>query len=143
MFHTLLDDPSAPVEASATAGIGYGILSAVKAGLLRPEDRAIAEAALQAIVARIGADGILADVSDGTPMGDTLDFYKRIPNIAAPYGQAMASLFLLEARRQGIFSLSAHCGSSIVCCIPGGISATKRRFPQGPDRERGACCDWA
>ena len=26
MFHTLLDDPTSPVEASATAGIGYGVL---------------------------------------------------------------------------------------------------------------------
>jgi hypothetical protein len=33
-------------------------------------------------------------------MGDTLDFYYKIPNIAAPYGQALASLFLLDSRRQ-------------------------------------------
>lgn len=100
MFHTLLDDPSGPVEASATAGFGYGVLAGLREGLLDPPARAIADRARGAILARIGADGILADVSDGTPMGDTLDFYNRIPSVAAPYGQALASLFLMELARQ-------------------------------------------
>ncbi len=100
MFHTLLDDPSGPVEASATAGFGYGVLAGLREGLLDPSARSVADRARAAILARIGPDGVLADVSDGTPMGDTLDFYNRIPNVAAPYGQALASLFLMELRRQ-------------------------------------------
>lgn len=99
MFHTLLDDPSSPVEASATAGIGYGVLAGVRLGLLDAGSLAIADAACSAILGRIGPDGVLADVSDGTPMGDSLGFYRRIGNVAAPYGQALASLFLLETRR--------------------------------------------
>ena len=100
MFHTLLDDPSSPVEASATAGFGYGLLAGLREGLLDETHRATALRARDAILSRIGADGVLADVSDGTAMGPDLQFYRDIPNVAAPYGQALASLFLLELRRQ-------------------------------------------
>jgi unsaturated rhamnogalacturonyl hydrolase len=100
MFHTLLDDPTSPVEASATAGFGYGVLAGLRQGLLPEAARAISDRALAAVLSRIGPDGVLADVSDGTPMGHDLDFYRRIGNVAAPYGQALASLFLLEARHQ-------------------------------------------
>lgn len=99
LFHTLLDDPQSPVEASGTAGIAYGVLAGRKVGLLdaqvNPEvDGLIAQAA-KAILTRIGPDGLLADVSDGTAMGDTLEFYRKIPNVPTPYGQALASLFLI------------------------------------------------
>lgn len=99
MFHTLLDDPSSPPEASATAGIAYGALAGLREGLLPEAARGIAERACAAILSRIGEDGILAEVSGGTAMGDTLAFYHRIPNTAAPYGQALAGLFLTELRR--------------------------------------------
>lgn len=102
MFHTLLDDPTSPVEASATAGIGYGVLMGVRQGALPEETLEIARRALEAVLARIGPDGILQDVSDGTAMGDDLEHYRQIPNTAAPYGQALANLFLREARRQGL-----------------------------------------
>lgn len=101
MFHTLLDDPESPVEASATAGFGYGVLAGLREGLLDPSARVIADRARNAVLTRIGSDGILADVSDGTAMGPDLAFYRRIPNVAAPYGQALASLFLSELRRLG------------------------------------------
>jgi unsaturated rhamnogalacturonyl hydrolase len=39
MFHTLLDNPASPVEASATAGFGYGVLAGCRLGLLPPESR--------------------------------------------------------------------------------------------------------
>ena len=100
MFHTLLDDPASPVEASATAGIGYGVLAGLRQGLLGPEALPVARRALAAILARIGPEGILRDVSDGTAMGHDLEHYRRIPNAATPYGQALGSLFLREVRRQ-------------------------------------------
>lgn len=99
MVHTLLDDPSGPVEASATAGFGYAALAGLREGLLPEAARDIATRARDAILSRIGPDGILADVSDGTPMGDTLDFYNALPNVAAPYGQALGILFLMELER--------------------------------------------
>lgn len=100
MFHTLLHDPGSPVEASATAGFGYGVLAGLRQGLLPEGSRIVADKARQAILSRIGADGVLSDVSDGTPMGHDLEFYRRIGNVAAPYGQALASLFILKSRRQ-------------------------------------------
>lgn len=45
MFHTLLDDPTSPVETSATAGIAYGILRGIEAGILGEENRPHAERA--------------------------------------------------------------------------------------------------
>ncbi len=99
MVHTLLDDPTGPVEASATAGFGYAVLAGIREGILTDEFRPIAEKALGAIMARIDMDGILSDVSDGTPMGYSYDFYNNLPNVAAPYGQALAILFLSHVER--------------------------------------------
>ncbi|MCX2721598.1 glycoside hydrolase family 88/105 protein [Roseibium salinum] len=96
IFFTLLDDSQSPVETSATAGFAYGILRAIDIGLLPEKYRPIADKAFQAVIARIGEDGIVLEVSDGTPMGHDLDFYRRIPNVPAPYGQALVMLLLVE-----------------------------------------------
>lgn len=101
LWHTLLDDPASPVETSATAGFAYGILRGIEAGLLDAGDAGTARRALNAVLARIDADGIVQQVSDGTPMGHTLDFYRRIPNVPAPYGQALVMLLLVEISRSG------------------------------------------
>ncbi|WP_193393607.1 glycoside hydrolase family 88 protein, partial [Rhizobium ecuadorense] len=58
MFTTLLDDPSSPLETSATAGIAYGILRAIDAGILDKDDRAYAERALAAVLAQIDEEGV-------------------------------------------------------------------------------------
>ena len=100
LFHTLLDDPTSPVEASGTAGIAYGILAGEREGLLDGRYRPVVDRAVAAIVARIDDNGFLLDVSDGTAMGDSLEFYKKIPNLPTPYGQALASLLLMEELRQ-------------------------------------------
>ncbi|MDU0359125.1 glycoside hydrolase family 88 protein [Rhizobium sp. 25PS6] len=96
MFTTLLDDPSSPLETSATAGIAYGILRAIDAGILDKDDRTYAERALAAVLAQIDEEGVVHGVSDGTPMGHDLDFYRRIPNVPTPYGQALTMLLLTE-----------------------------------------------
>ncbi len=96
-FHTLLDDPSAPIEASATAGIAYGISRGISLGILPETFRPVADKAFSAVIGCIGDDGIVGHVSDGTPMGHTLDFYRQIPDIPAPYGQALTMLMLVDA----------------------------------------------
>ena len=101
LFSTLLDDPSSPMEASGSAGIGYGILAGLREGLFDDKDgaaaaRACAERIAGAVLEHIGPEGFLVDVSDGTPMGDTLSSSIRVPNLPTPYGQALASLFLTE-----------------------------------------------
>ena len=97
MWHTLIDDPTSYVESSATCGFGYGILKAVHTGLVGPEYEKVALAALQPILGYIGEDGVVSQVSYGTPMGrETKDFYKNIELRQMPYGQALAMLFLIE-----------------------------------------------
>lgn len=98
-FHTLLDDPQAPIESSATAGIAYGIARGIDLGLLDAGLKPVADRAFSAVIGCIGEDGIVAHVSDGTPMGHDLDFYRNIPNIPAPYGQALTMLMLVGGLR--------------------------------------------
>lgn len=98
MWHTLVDDPTSYVESSATCGFGYGILRAVRAGLIDPGCRQAAMKALNAILGYIGEDGVVQQVSYGTPMGrESRDFYKKIEIKSMPYGQALAMLFLMES----------------------------------------------
>ena len=97
MWHTLIDDPTSYVESSATCGFAYGILKGVNTGLLEEKYRQVAWKALEPILGYIGPDGVVQQVSYGTPMGrETKDFYKNIPLRQMPYGQALAMLFLIE-----------------------------------------------
>ena len=97
MWHTVIDDSDSYVETSASCGFAYGILRGVHAGLL---DKRYAEAAMKAldpILGYIADDGVVNQVSYGTPMGrESKDFYKKIPIQPMPYGQALAMLLLIE-----------------------------------------------
>ena len=97
MWHTVIDDRDSYVETSASCGFAYGILRGVHAGLL---DKRYAEAAMKAldpILGYIADDGVVNQVSYGTPMGrESKDFYKKIPIQPMPYGQALAMLPLIE-----------------------------------------------
>jgi len=105
LWHTLLDDPDSPVEASGSAGIAYGMLAGARENILPstliPHTSRATDRASAALMKRIDQNGLLGDVSDGTPMGHNLDFYRRIRNIPTPYGQALGSLFFNELVRQG------------------------------------------
>lgn len=97
MWHTLVDDADSYVEASATCGFAYGILKAVRTGIIDEKYRAVAMKALEPILKCISPDGTVNQVSYGTPMGrESKDFYKAIELRPMPYGQALAMLFLLE-----------------------------------------------
>lgn len=97
MWHTLIDDPTSYVEASATCGFAYGILKAVHTGLMGKSYAAAAQKALPPMLHYIDDDGTVHQVSYGTPMGrETKDFYKQIELKPMPYGQALAMLFLSE-----------------------------------------------
>ena len=54
---------------------------------------------LRAIVAQISPSGEVLNVSFGTAMGHTLQFYKDIPILSMPYGQALVMLALVEWQR--------------------------------------------
>lgn len=96
-FNTLLDDADAPLEASATAGIAYGVSKGIALGILPERFKPIADKSHAAVMTCIDDDGIVQHVSDGTPMGQTLEFYRQIPNTPTPYGQALTMLMLVDA----------------------------------------------
>ncbi|WP_143319763.1 glycoside hydrolase family 88 protein [Clostridium sp. HBUAS56010] len=101
MWHTVVNDETSYVEASATCGFAYGILKAVRMGLVDRKYQECARKALNPVLDCIDREGVLHQVSYGTPMGrETIDFYKKIELHPMPYGQAMGMLFLLEACRK-------------------------------------------
>lgn len=101
MWHTLIDDPDSYLEASATAGFGYGLLYAINRGYLDQKYLSVVQKALHAILDCVNRDGTVSQVSYGTPMGrESKDFYRKIPLQSMPYGQALAILFLSEAQKR-------------------------------------------
>ena len=81
-------------------GFAYGILRGVHCGLLEEKWLGTAERALKPVLSLISEEGILGQVSYGTPMGrENRDFYKEIPLKPMPYGQALAILFLVEWKK--------------------------------------------
>ena len=103
LWPTLLDDAKSYSEASASAGFVWGIVKGLNKGLLS-EDECLKECVdkgVKALLVNITEDGILEQVSGGTAMGkDSLDFYREIPLIAKPYGQAMAMAALIEVLKE-------------------------------------------
>ncbi len=99
LWHTLIDDPSSYLEASATAGFAYGLMKAARKHYLGGDYADVATRAMKGVVANINDDGELQQVSTGTPMGHDLDFYKQIRRTSMPYGQSMAVLCLSELLR--------------------------------------------
>lgn len=97
MWHTLIDEASSYVEASASCGFAYGILRAVHTGLIDASYEAVALKALEPVLRCIGEDGVVRQVSYGTAMGrESRDLYRNVPLKPMPYGQALAMLFLSE-----------------------------------------------
>lgn len=97
MWHTLLDEPKTSYpEASATAGLAYGLLKAVRKGDLPQSYADPALRAAVAVLAHMDARGILHQVSAGTCLRDTREYYRAVPLQPQPYGQALALLMLTE-----------------------------------------------
>lgn len=99
LWHTLIIDPSSYLEASATAGFAYGILKSVRNGYLPRRYETVGIKAVQAVLANIDEAGELKQVSFGTAMGHSMQFYKDIPLTSMPYGQSLAILALTEFLR--------------------------------------------
>ena len=99
LWHTLIVDPSSYLEASATAGFAYGILKGVRKGYLPRRYEAVGIRAVKGVLANIDEDGELKQVSFGTAMGDTEQFYKDIALTSMPYGQSLAMIALGEFLR--------------------------------------------
>ena len=96
LWHTLINDPSSYLEASATAGFAYGILKSIHKRYVSQDYKEVAYKAIRGLIGEINENGALQKVSVGTGMGDTLDFYKQIRITTMPYGQSLAVLCLSE-----------------------------------------------
>lgn len=99
LWHTLIDDSSSYLEVSASAGFAFGILKAVRMRYISKEYQSIGLKGLEAVINNVNEKGIVQNVSFGTPMGPSKDFYKAIKLTAMPYGQAMTLLCIVERMR--------------------------------------------
>jgi len=100
MWHTLIDDASSYLEASATCGFSYGILKAVNMGIIDQSYKDCALKAMMPILELVDEHGHLGQVSYGTYMGrESKDYYKSVEIRSMPYGQAMAILFFIEVQK--------------------------------------------
>lgn len=95
-WHTLIDDSESYVEVSATAGFAAGILKGIRLGLLDEKYFGVAEKAAGFVERNIDGDGTVLNVSYGTGMGSSYEYYKEIPICPMTYGQALAILCLIE-----------------------------------------------
>ncbi|EML2227243.1 glycoside hydrolase family 88/105 protein [Klebsiella aerogenes] len=98
-WHTLLDHPDSYIEISATAGFGYGLLKGARLGIGDERWLQAGMKALAIVQDNIDGAGTVHNVSYGTRMGRTLQFYKDIPLQPTGYGQALAILCLSEGLR--------------------------------------------
>lgn len=99
MWHTVLDDPHSYQETSATAAMGYGILKGIRYGYLDESYRDTGTRALEAVLRQIDDNGVVQQVSYGTPVGQDAQFYKDIPISPMGYGQALTLFILIEGLR--------------------------------------------
>ncbi|MCP3794622.1 glycoside hydrolase family 88 protein [Paenibacillus sp. CH40] len=96
LWHTLINDQTSYLEASASAGFAYGILKSIHKRYIDQDYKEVAHKAICGIINEINKEGALQRVSVGTGMGDTLEFYKEIRQTTMPYGQSLAVLCLSE-----------------------------------------------
>lgn len=96
LWHTVLDDPSSYVEVSAGFGFVYGIEKGVSMGIVSRDRLVSSNRALEQLLSFITSEGQVKNVSAGTPMGETKQFYKDIPITDMPYGPSLAILALGE-----------------------------------------------
>ncbi|MCZ8523443.1 MULTISPECIES: glycoside hydrolase family 88/105 protein [Paenibacillus] len=97
LWSTVLDRPDFYEETSGSAGIAYGMLQGIRAGLLEPELRSSADRALAAVLSRIAETGEVRGVSGGTPVMESVEAYGRIPCFPTLYGQGLALMLLSAA----------------------------------------------
>jgi len=100
-WHTVLDDPTTPLENSTAAMFASAALKACRLGLVAPDLQRAVDAmnarAAAALAARVDADGGLR-VSTATPIGDRATYAERDDGVF-PWGQGPLLLTLLELHR--------------------------------------------
>lgn len=96
LWHTLINDPTSYLEASATAGFCAGIFKAVRMGYIGKDCLEAAKRGLDALYDEIDENGTVQNVSYGTNVGHDLDHYRNIPIRPMQYGQGLAMIAIIE-----------------------------------------------
>lgn len=96
LWHTLLDDPTSYVEVSGSCGILYGLRKGWRAGILPSSYVESIEKGIAAAKQYIQEDGIVSQVSYGTIVSTSLDYYRNVALRPSGYGQALMLLLLTE-----------------------------------------------
>ncbi len=98
LWHTVLDDDTSYIEISGSAAFLCGIIHGVRSGVLdRSGYDALINKGLKSLLDYIDEDGTVRNVSYGTPIGMSGEFYKNIICCPMTYGQALMILALQEA----------------------------------------------
>lgn len=96
LWHTVLTNPETYVEVSASAAILAGMMKGVRLGFLdNHEYRETIKKGVSKILTCVDNKGTVGQVSYGTPIGWTEDFYQQIVCCPMTYGQALM-IFLLQ-----------------------------------------------
>ena len=98
LWHTIIDDETSYLEASASAGFAYGILKAIHMNIIDEKYKDYAMKAINGVIGCIDEDGTVNNVSYGTAVGHTIQEYKDIPMCNMAYGQALAILAINEIK---------------------------------------------
>lgn len=101
LWHTLLDDPTAYLESSGSAGLAYGLLKGARLGLLDASCREAGLKAAKAVLGQIDSNGKVQNASYGTVVADNLEYYRQVPCRFTGYGQSLALMLLTEMMRWG------------------------------------------
>jgi len=97
MWHTVVDRPEFYLETSATMAISYAIHKAIRHKWIGPRYSAAADRALEAVKARVAADGSVEGVSAGTDVQPSIEDYNAIPHEGIrAWGQGFYLLLLAE-----------------------------------------------
>ena len=96
LWHTLVDCEDSYLEVSGSSGFVYGLLKGVRTGLLPMEYKEAALCAAEAVIGHIKPNGLVEQVSYGTIVSDTLEYYKNVPLRPTGYGQNLALMMLVE-----------------------------------------------
>ena len=96
-WHTIVDNPDAPLENSVSALVASGVLAAVSAGGLSERWLPLGRRALIAAASAVDSDGGLL-VSEATPAGNAENYLVRGSGVF-PWGQGPLLLALIEGRK--------------------------------------------
>ncbi|MFC0212002.1 glycoside hydrolase family 88 protein [Paenibacillus chartarius] len=104
LWHTIVDDPTSPLETSGSAGIATALLTR---GRLYNK---YIQKSIDGILARITADGTVTGVSAGTAVMNDADGYKGVPDKRIQgWGQGLTLTFLAQVLKSRSNSFGNGC----------------------------------